>query len=218
MSAAPPTVLLVEDHTLFRHGLRALLESAVRVVGEAKDGPEALQLAKRLRPRVIIMDVAIPELNGIETARQILREQPDIRVIMLSMHENREYVYEAVRAGAVGYLLKDVAFAELLNAINAVVAGRTYFSQKVAEVAMEDYVRRATGEGPAIGLSALSDREREILSLIAEGNSSKEIARLTHLSSHTVDTHRRNIMKKLDIHDLAGLVKFALRHGLTSPH
>jgi two-component system, NarL family, response regulator NreC len=211
-------VLLVEDLTLSRAGVRALLQTSekIEVVGEAANGREAIKLAKKLNPDVILMDVAMPEMNGIEATRTIHAEQPHIRVLMLSMHSNRQYLFESLQAGAAGFVPKDVAFAELLSAIHAVVANGTYLSPPLAHMVMDDYFRRAQGKNEISELAVLSGREREVLQLIAEGNSSSEIAQAMHISARTVDTHRHNIMKKLDIHSIAGLTKFAIRNGLCS--
>ena len=211
-------VLLVEDLTLSRAGIRALLETAdtLEVVGEAANGREAVRLAKKLEPDVILMDVAMPEMNGIEATRQIHVEQPQIRILMLSMHTNRQYLFESLQAGAAGFVPKDAAFAELLSAIHAVVANGTYLSPPLAHLVMDDYFRRAQGKNEVSELAVLSGREREVLQLIAEGNSSAEIAQTMHISARTVDTHRYNIMKKLEIHSIAGLTKFAIRNGLCS--
>lgn len=216
--ASPTKILLVEDHTLFRSGMRSLLEGAdhLTIVGEAADGREALKLAKKLKPDIVVMDVAMPNLNGIEATRQIRAALPNTRVIMLSMHGNREYIFESLRAGASGYLLKDAAFDELVQAIQEVRAGRTFLNSSIAEIIKEDYVERARGETPADLLHLLSAREREVLQLVAEGLSSSEIGQRLHLSVHTIDTHRRHIMDKLKIDNLAALIKFAIRHGLTT--
>lgn len=209
------SVLLAEDHTLVRSGVRALLEGAgMTILGEAGDGLEAVKMTARLRPDVAVLDVAMPKLNGIEAARRIRTEHPDTRVVMLSMHQDRRYIFEALKAGAGGYLLKGSPVDELIAAVRAVAAGGTFLSRDVAGVALDDYVRRAQNGPASDRLDALSAREREVLQLIAEGKSSPEIARVLHISSHTVDTHRRNIMEKLDTHNLAGLIKFAIRHGL----
>ncbi len=209
-------VLIVEDHTLVRSGMRALLESArnLTVVGEAGDGREAVELTDKLLPDVVLMDVAMPNLNGIEATRQIRANHPDIRVLMLSMHKDREYIFEALKAGASGYVPKDAASTELLSAIAAVVEGKTYLSPPLSEVIMDDYARRAQGKTASSELEKLSNREREVLQLIGEGNSSAEIGKTLHISVRTVDTHRHNIMEKLAIHSIAGLTKFAIRHGL----
>ncbi len=211
-------VLLVEDLTMTRAGLRALLEASgeVEVIGEASNGQEAIRLARKLKPDLILMDVAMPEMNGIEATRQIHAAQPDIQIIMLSMHIDRQYIFESLRAGASGYVPKQAAFAELLNALRTVRDGGTYLSPPLASLVMEDYVRRAKGTDPSSELDKLSPRERQVLQLIAEGHSSAGIARTLHISARTVDTHRHNLMVKLGIHSIAGLTKFAIRHGLCS--
>jgi DNA-binding NarL/FixJ family response regulator len=208
--------LLAEDHTLVRSGIRALLEGSkeVEVVGEAANGRQAVELARELRPNLVLMDIAMPELNGIEAARQIVAAQPDIRVIMLSMFEDQQYVFESLKAGASGYVLKAAAFQELLTGISSVLSGKSYISPALSDTVMTDYVRRAQGEQKDTQLDKLSGREREVLQLIAEGKSSAEVGELLHISVRTVDTHRHNIMTKLEIHSIAGLTKFAIRHGL----
>ncbi len=209
-------VLLAEDHTLVRSGIRLLLENSgkVEVLGEAGDGHEAIELTRQLQPEVVLMDVGLPLLSGIEAARQIHAAQPEVRILMLSMHADRQYLLESLRAGASGYVLKDAAFTELLTALRSVQSGHTYLSPALAEIAMEHYVRRAQGKPGLDELEVLSPREREVLQLIGKGDSSAEIAQTLHISVRTVDTHRHNIMKKLDIHSIAGLTKFAVRHGL----
>lgn len=212
-----PRVLLAEDHTMVRAGVRALLEGAgYRVVAEAPDGREAVKLARAEKPDVAVIDVAMPNLNGIEATRQIHDELPRTKVIVLSMHGQQQYVAEALRAGASGYLLKDAAVSELLDAVRAVLEGRIFLSSAVSGVALDDYVKLMRNEGPVGGLELLSGREREVLQLIAESKTNSEIGKALHISPHTVDTHRRNIMEKLDIHNVVDLVKFAIRHGLTS--
>ena len=211
-------LLLVEDLMLTRTGFRALLESSeeVEVIGEAANGREAIKQARKLNPDLILMDVAMPELNGIEAARQIRDAQPDIRIIMVSMHTDRQYIFESLRAGASGYVPKDSAFAELLEAIRSVMAGSTYLSPPLTSIVMDDYVRRAKSKQETSDLDKLSSREREVLQLIAEGKPSSEVAQILHISIRTVDTHRHNIMEKLEIHSIAGLTKFAIRYGLCS--
>ena len=214
-----PRILLVEDHTLVRSGIRSLLENApeVKVVGEAAGGRRALELCEQLKPDIVLSDVEMPELNGIETARQIRAAHPETKVIMLSMFGDPQYVFESLRAGATGYVLKDAAFNELLAAIRCVNSGRRYLSPPLADLVMDDYVRRANGQESApSSLNKLSAREREILQLVAEGHSSGEIGSLLHISIRTVDTHRFNVMQKLDIHSIAELTKFAIANGLTS--
>jgi DNA-binding NarL/FixJ family response regulator len=211
-------VLIADDHTLVRSGIRALLETApdLAVVGEAGNGRQAVEMARALAPGLVLMDVGMAELNGIDAARQIRAAAPDTRVVMLSMHEDRQYVFEALRAGAAGYVLKGAAFAELLSAIETVMGGKNYISPALAGAVMEDYITRAQegGADRPQGLGRLSGREREVLQLIAEGKSSAEVAELLRISVRTVDTHRHNIMVKLEIHSIAGLTKFAVRHGL----
>jgi two-component system response regulator NreC len=213
-----PTVLLVEDHTLVRSGIRSLLDGSgeVQVIGEAGDGRSALLLCEALHPSIVLTDVEMRELNGIETTRQIKALHREIMVIMLSMHGDPQYVFESLRAGASGYVLKDAAFTELLVAIRTVTEGRRYLSPPLGDVVMEDYVRRATGKQSATELEKLSAREREILQLVAEGHSSAQVGALLHISVRTVDTHRFNVMQKLSIHSIAGLTKFAIANGLTS--
>jgi two-component system, NarL family, response regulator NreC len=212
----PTRILLVEDHSLVRSGIRALLESNpdVKVVGEAGDGREAVELCKTLQPEVVLMDVAMPGLNGVEATRQLNSAQPEIRVVMLSMYGDRQYVLEAIKAGAAGYLLKSAAHSELLTAIHSVVQGRRYLSPPLAEMVMDDYAKKGHGPQPLTELDKVSAREREVLQLIAEGKASSEVATILHISVRTVDTHRYNIMEKLNIHSIAGLTKFAIRHGL----
>ncbi len=209
-------IILAEDHTLVRTGMRALLENSkqVEVIGEANNGRQAVDLARQLQPDLVLMDIAMPELNGIEAARQIRLAQPGVRVLMLSMHDDQQYVFEALKSGANGYVLKGAAFQELLTAITTVMDGKNYISPTLSGRVMDDYVRRAQGDQPDSELSKLSGREREVLQLIAEGKSSAEVAGLLHISVRTVDTHRHNIMTKLEIHSIAGLTKFAIRHGL----
>lgn len=213
-------ILLAEDHTLVRSGIRSLLEASsdVEVIGEAGDGRVAIDLCDQLQPNLVLMDVAMPGLNGIEATRKIRANHPNMRVIMLSMHGDRQYVYESLKAGAGGYLLKAAAFTDLLAAIRAVMAGKTYLSPPLSDVVMDDYVRRAQGDLQGSELEKLSAREREVLQLISEGNSSAAVADLLHISVRTVDTHRHNIMEKLNIHSIAGLTRFAIRHGLGSLH
>ncbi len=209
-------VLLADDHTLVRAGLRKLLESIpdMDVVGEAGDGLELLELTEKLQPQLVLMDIAMPRLNGLETTGRLVKAWPDIRVLILSMHQNGEYVRQALRQGAVAYLLKDAAPLELELAIRAVLKGETYLSPAVSKGVVSDYVHRLRNEDePA---DALTPRQREVLQLIATGQSTKEIARKLDLSIKTVETHRTQLMKQLDIHEIAGLVRFAIRAGLVS--
>jgi DNA-binding NarL/FixJ family response regulator len=210
-------VVLAEDHTMVRSGVRALLEGAhLEVVGEAADGREAIRLAASLRPDLVVLDVAMPLMNGIEAAREIRGADGRVGIIVLSMHGDRAYVTEALRAGASGYVLKSAAFSELLKAVDEVLGGRLYLAPSVSRTALDDYVRRVRDEVVPSELERLSARERQVLQLIAESKTSAEIGEVLHISPHTVDTHRRKIMEKLEVHNVVDLVKFAIRHGLTS--
>jgi DNA-binding NarL/FixJ family response regulator len=210
-------ILLADDHKITRQGLRSLLEKQqdMEVVAEAENGRAAVRLSAEMAPDVIIMDVTMPDLNGVEATRQILSKSPDIKIVALSMHSDATFVTEMLKSGAAGYLLKDCAFEELTRAIRAVIDEKTYLSPSISGVVVEDYIHRLSKpdfSGPDI----LSDREREVLQLMAEGNSTKQIAQKLHISVKTVETHRRQIMKKLDIHTVAELTKYAIRKGLTS--
>lgn len=214
-------VLIADDHQIVRDGLKSMLAKSldVEVVGEAENGREAVSLARELGPDVVVMDIGMRELNGIDATRQIVDEVAGTKVIALSMHSDRRYVSEMLAAGASGYLLKDGAFDELASAIRAVADGRTFLSQGVADTVLEDYRRQLSGSpqtAPAGNSRPLSGREREVLQLIAEGLSTKEIAARLHLSVKTVETHRRQIMEKLGIYNVAGLIKYAVREGLAS--
>jgi DNA-binding NarL/FixJ family response regulator len=213
-----PSILLVEDHTLVRSGIRSLLDgsAAVKVVGEASSGRRALELCAQLKPDLVLTDVEMRELNGIETMRRIRKEYPKTKVIMLSMYADPQYVFESLRAGASGYVLKDAAFTELLTAIRTVMSGSRYLSPVLSNLVMDDYVNRANGNRSNLDLDKLSPREREVLQLVAEGRSSSEVASLLKISMRTVDAHRFHIMEKLEIHSIAGLTKFAIANGLTS--
>lgn len=210
-------VLLVDDHQLVRAGMRALIEplSGCEVVGEAGDGREALRLAATLQPDVVLMDVLMPELDGVDAAAQVAAVAPNARVLMLSMNAAAEHVLRALQAGAAGYVLKNTSPAELELAIRAVARGETYLSPAVSKHVIEGYVRRA--DAPVSPLERLTPRQREVLQLIAEGATTKEIARKLKISQKTAETHRAQLMQELDIHEIAGLVRFAIRHGLVSP-
>jgi DNA-binding NarL/FixJ family response regulator len=207
-------ILLADDHTLVRAGIRSLVQSlpGVQVVAEAGDGREALSLIETHQPDVALLDIAMPGLNGLEVAAQVADNFPFVRVLILSMHATEEYVLRALRAGAAGYLLKDADTAELELAIKAVTNGETYLSPAVSKHVTE-YVRRI-GEGEHSTLERLTPRQREVLQLVAEGHTTQEIARLMNLSVKTVETHRTQLMDRLDIHDIAGLVRYAVREGL----
>jgi two-component system response regulator NreC len=204
-------ILLADDHKLVRQGFRLILLSQpdMDVVGETGNGREAVELARTLRPDVVVMDVAMPELNGIEATRRIREISPHIRVLALSVHRDSVYVREIIRAGAEGYLLKESADTDLLAAVRAVAAGNSYLSPEVSGVILRDYRKHATNP-----LDLLTSREREVLQLIAEGKTNKEIAGLLNLSIYTVDGHRARIMEKLNLHSVGELVRFAVRNGL----
>lgn len=214
MTMKPIRVLLADDHVLMRAGIRSLLEkmSSVEVVGEAGNGREAVALANSLRPHVVLMDIGMKELNGLEATARITREIPGVRVLILSMHANEEYVLQALRAGAAGYILKDAATAELELAVRAMHGDKTYLSPSISRHVIDDYLRRTgTPQGP---LDQLTPRQREILQLIAEGKNTKEIAFALSVSVKTVETHRAQLMERLGIYDVAGLVKLAIKCGL----
>jgi len=209
-------VLLADDHALMRAGLRKLLESLpdIEVVGEADDGQVVLTLAGKLHPHLVLMDIAMPGLNGLEAAARLTKLHPQMRVLILSMHQNEDYVRQALRNGAAGYLLKDAAPVELELAIKAILRGETYLSPAVSKGVVSSYVQRLRGE-EAPG-EVLTPRQREVLQLIAEGRSTKDIARRLDISIKTVETHRSQLMKQLDLHDIAGLVRYAIRTGVVS--
>ena len=213
----PVRIILADDHNIVRQGLRSLIEKelGMDVVGEADNGRRTVQLARELHPDLIIMDVSMPDLNGIEATRQITAELPEIKVLALSMHSDKRFVAGILKAGASGYLLKDCAFDEMAGAIRAVFSGGTYLSPGVAGAVIQDYVRRLH-ESEYSTTTLLTPREREVLQLLAEGNGTREIALRLHVSVKTVETHRRQVMEKLDIHSVAALTKYAIREGLTS--
>lgn len=210
-------ILLADDHTVVRQGLRRVLEERPdwRVVAEAGDGREAVRLAEQHKPDVAILDVAMPLLNGIETTRQIIKRVPGVRVLVLTMHADEAYVTQILHAGATGYLLKDSADVDLLQAVSAVAVGKSFFSPAIARLMLDDYVKQRSGEPGVIDrYESLSDREREVFQVIAEGKSNKEIAALLFISVSTVETHRARIMEKLDIHSAAEIVLYAVRRGV----
>lgn len=210
-------VLLADDHKIFRDGLRTLIEkeAGMEVVAEAENGRKAVKLAEKLSPNVVIMDVSMPDLNGIEASRKIIAGTSNVKVIALSMHSDRRFVLGMLEAGASAYLLKDCAFAELVSAIRQVVAGNTYLSPKIADVVVKGYLNKVSDTSLSTR-TILTSREREILQLLAEGLSAKEIAAHLNLSIKTIETHRRNVMEKLEIHTIAELTKYAIREGLVA--
>lgn len=218
-------ILLVDDHHLVRAGLRTLLQQmqGAEVIGEASDGREALESIKNDPPDVVLMDITMAEMNGLVATAQVTHDFPGVRVVMLSMHANKEYVTQALQAGAAGYLLKDAAPTELELAIRAVMRGEKYLSPAISTHVIADYLQRAAGstlQRPEVDTAVhdpLTLRQREILQLIAEGNTTKEIAAKLGLSVKTVETHRTQLMERLDIHDIAGLVRYAIRTGLVTP-
>jgi len=209
-------IILVDDHQMIRDGLRHLLklQKDMDVLAEAEDGRSAVQLAGELKPDVIILDVAMPDLNGIEAARQIRSQYPEVRIVALSMHSDRRFIAEMLKAGATGYLLKDSAFEELAQAVRTVAAGQTYLSPQITGSIIEDYVQRLPNGSDSVAPS-LTPREREVLQLLAEGQSTKQIAARLHVSVKTIETHRRQLMEKLNLHSVAELTKYAIREGLT---
>ena len=211
-------ILLGDDHTLVRQGFRKILEGRLdwEVVAEASDGRDAVRQAAAVEPDVAVLDIGMPLLNGIEATRQITRRHPDIRVLILSMHSDEAYIIQALKAGARGYLLKDSADVELIRGIAAVAAGKSYFSPAVSKIMLDDYVRRMAEKGIVDRFESLSEREREVFQLIAEGHSNKEIADLLFVSPATVETHRAHVLQKLDVHNTAELVLYAVRRGVIS--
>jgi two-component system, NarL family, response regulator NreC len=209
-------ILLADDHAILRRGLRALLdrEPDMEVVGEASDGRDTLKAVELLLPNVVVLDITMPNLNGIEAARQIQAKSVGAAVLILSMHSDEGYVLRALRAGARGYLLKDAVEGELIRAIRAVAEGKAYFSPEVSKLLVEDYVQGMQQRGIQDSYELLTNREREVLQLLAEGKSSKDIARMLDLSVHTVDTHKANLMQKLSLHSMAELILYSVRKGI----
>jgi RNA polymerase sigma factor (sigma-70 family) len=212
VSSSTIRILLADDHTILRQGLKLILSSQpdLQVVGEAANGNEVVQLAQELRPDIVLLDVAMPELNGIDATRRMMETNPKLRILVLSMHKEAVYVREILRAGARGYLLKDVIDSELLSAVRSVARGDGYVSPAVSSALLSDY--RQNIHDP---LDLLTKREREVLQLIAEGKTNKEVAAKLNLSVYTVDSHRGKIMEKLNLHSTGELVRFAIKHGLT---
>lgn len=209
-------ILLADDHTLMRQGLRKILEEQPewQVIAQASTGREAVALTLELQPDLAILDIGMPQLNGIEAARQISRRLPRVHVLILSMHAEEAYITQALKAGARGYLLKDTADSELIQAVSALAAGKSFFSPTVSKVMLDEYVRSLADKGIVDRYDALSEREREIFQLVAEGRSSKEIADLLSISPATVETHRAHMLQKLDLHNTAELVLYAVRRGV----
>ncbi len=209
-------ILLADDHTLVRQGLRKVLEERPEweVVAEAGDGREAVRLAEQFKPDVCVLDVAMPLLNGVEATRQIARRVPNTRILVLSMYSDEAYVAQILQAGATGYILKDSADVDLIHAVGEVARGKSFFSPPIARVMLDDYVRQLAEKGISDRFDSLSDREREVFQLIAEGKVNKEIAALLSISPSTVETHRARIMEKLDLHSAAEIVLYAVRRGV----
>lgn len=209
-------IVLADDHIVLRQGLSQAIkgEPDMEVIGQAENGHKVIEMARELTPDVIIMDIAMPELNGIEATRQIVKNHHRIKIIALSMHSNKRFVFEMFRAGAKGYLLKDCEYEELINAIRVVMADKVYLSPSVTESVIENYMLQPDAQDNAFAV--LSDREREVLQLIAEGKTTKQIAKVLHVSPKTVEGHRIRIMHKLNIDSVANLTKYALKEGLTS--
>ena len=212
-------IVLAEDHIIVRKGLKAILDNEmdINVVGEAGDGQETLQLVEKLNPHIVVMDISMPILNGFQTTRKIKKQFPHTQVIILSRHHNEEYIFESFRAGASGYLVKKSAPSELISAIQSVHRGDSYTSPSVSKVIMDDYIRRAKDTAALKDMNSLTDREFEILQLIAEGYSTAEISKCLYISKNTVSTHRTHIMKKLDLHSTAKLTQYAIRKGIIDP-
>jgi DNA-binding NarL/FixJ family response regulator len=211
-------ILLGDDHVLVRKGIRKILEDRPEweVVAEAGDGRDAVRQAERMHPQVAVLDIGMPLLNGIEATRQIVRRSPDVHVLILSMHANEGYIIQALKAGATGYLLKDSLDTDLIRGVAAVATGKSFFSPVVAKVMLDDYVKHLADKGIADRFESLSQREREIFQLIAEGHSNKDIAELLSVSTATIETHRAHILQKLDVHNTAELVLYAVRRGVIS--
>jgi two-component system, NarL family, response regulator NreC len=211
-------VVVADDHDIVRKGVRFLLaqEPDIEVVGEASDGREALRVVESLQPRVLICDIAMPQLNGIDAAAQLASTSPATAIIVLSMYSEEEFLIRALNAGVKGYLLKDSAEPHLIRAVRTVAGGRTYFSPEITHLLYEDYMRRLQREGLQDSYQLLTEREREVLQLLAEGKSNKEAARMLSLSLHTVETHRTNLMQKLGLHNIAEIVLYAMRKRIIS--
>jgi len=210
-------IILADDHKIIRDGLRSLLEQEedIEVVAQAKTGHETIELVAKFLPNAVIMDIAMPDMNGIEATRHIINSFENVKIIALSMHSDRKFVIEMLKAGASGYLLKNCAFEELAGAVRMVVAGKTYLSPSITNVVVDNYVRGSGDDKPSV-FSVLTRREREVLQLLAESKTTKQVAMILHISPKTVETHRLKIMKKLNLDNMAALTKYAIREGLTS--
>jgi DNA-binding NarL/FixJ family response regulator len=215
---SPIRILLADDHALMRRGLRALLErqNGFAVVAEAADGREAVETAAAVSPDVAVIDIGMPNLNGIEAARRITEKRPETAVVILSMHADESYVLRALKSGARGYLLKDSPEEDLINAIRAVHNGKAFFSPEISKMLAEDYMRQMRQRGVEDSYELLTPREREILQMLGEGNSNKEVAAKLNLSLHTVETHRGNLLEKLNLHSTAELILYAVRKGIVA--
>jgi two-component system, NarL family, response regulator NreC len=212
----PVRIVLADDHTVMRNGLRLLLERQpnLKVVGEAADGRQAVAITESAIPDVVIMDIGMPNLNGIEATRQIVAHSPRTAIAILSMHSDESYVIRALKAGARAYLLKDSAEADLLAAVRALTEGKSFFSPAISKILVEDYMRQLDRQGAEDTYELLTNREREILQLLAEGKTNKEVAALLNLSLYTVETHRTHILQKLNLHNVPELILYAVRKGI----
>ena len=212
----PIRIVLADDHTIIRSGLRLLLDqqSDFQVVGEASDGREAVELISKLHPEVAVLDIGMPQLNGIEATRQIASQEPDTKVVILSMHADEGYVLRALKAGARAYILKNSAEADLIRAVRTVADGKSFFSPVISKMLLEDYVRQIRDKHVEDSYDLLTPREREVLQLLAEGRTNKEVANLLHLSVYTVDAHRGNILQKLNLHGVPEMILYAVRKGI----
>lgn len=206
-------VLLADDHGIVRQGTRSLIEKEedLQVVGEAEDGRSAVELTEKLKPDVVVMDIAMPQLNGLDAAAQIVRRHPEIGVVILSMHEEEDYLVRALSAGVRGYLLKDTAQIDLIRAVRSVAQKKAFFSPTIAKMLVEDFTRQMQKKGIADSYDLLTEREREILQLLAEGKSNKEASAILNISPYTIETHRNNLMQKLNLHNTAEIVLYAVR-------
>jgi two-component system, NarL family, response regulator NreC len=212
-------ILLADDHAMLRHGLSKSFqnEKDMEVIAQAKDGRTTVELAKELSPNIVIMDIGMPDLNGIEATRQIVKENSKVKIIALSMHSSKNFIIEMFKAGASGYLLKDCEFDELINAIRLVMNNKTYISPAISDVVVDNYMRQPAAGAKDSAFSILSQREREVLQLLTEGKATKQIAKRLHISAKTVEVHRLNLMNKLKIDSIAQLTKYAIQEGLTQP-